>query len=222
MSDPSVQNDKLLLLIKSLLYELQPIRYVDVVYYWKELSVLLKFIFQLIHEYIIKNIVNLIITFMKDPTTIAKYIREYYSVAIWLIVWYIFVIIEFGQLFFILSIFALIFLNLGERRKGEMSAYSVFNKGFMKLLGTTTAEQFENEILHRNPINDNNNDDDHDNEDNDELDNNNNNNNNPRQPAQQARKKGKKARRNYEERLLRRAEQQQQNNENDLDWEDGN
>jgi len=29
----------------------------------------------------------------------------------------------------------LIFTNLGERKRGEMSAYSVFNKGTYKILG---------------------------------------------------------------------------------------
>lgn len=40
------------------------------------------------------------------------------------------------------------FLNLGERRAGEMSAYSVFNEGFARLLGTMTAEQIDREMRH--------------------------------------------------------------------------
>ena len=112
--------------------------------------------------------------------------------------------------YFLLSLVGMIFLNLGERKKGELSAYSVFNKGFMKLLGTTTAEQFENEILHRNnfeidpPIDEGINDIDI--------------NINP--PRDVARKKGKKARRNYEERLQRRAEQQHNQNNIQQQWED--
>eukprot|EP01036_Dinobryon_divergens_P028705 gene28705-37697_t len=39
-------------------------------------------------------------------------------------------------------------MNLGERKPGELSAYSVFNDGFTKILGTISPEQFENEIRH--------------------------------------------------------------------------
>jgi hypothetical protein len=56
----------------------------------------------------------------------------------------------FGSLWILLSMFASIFLNLGKRRKGEMSAYSVFNEGYKQLLGTLNAEQFDQEIRHNN------------------------------------------------------------------------
>lgn len=46
----------------------------------------------------------------------------------------------------VFSLIALIFMNLGERKKGEYSAYSVFNKGFRSILGTMTAEQLDREI----------------------------------------------------------------------------
>jgi hypothetical protein len=37
----------------------------------------------------------------------------------------------------------LIFLNLGEREKGSLSAYSVFNKGGERLLGEFAPENVE-------------------------------------------------------------------------------
>lgn len=52
------------------------------------------------------------------------------------------------QLFISVTIFVLIVRNLGQRRDG-LSAYSVFNKGFMPLLGQLRPDQFENEIRHR-------------------------------------------------------------------------
>lgn len=106
---------------------------------------------------------------------------------------YGFVYAEFGSLFIILTLMSLIFLNLGERKAGQLSAYSVFNNGFQRLLGTLTAEQFENELLHRNG-GDQLFDDIHQHQQaaNDE---------NPRQVN---RKRGKKLRRTYEARQQRR------------------
>ena len=52
------------------------------------------------------------------------------------------------QLYFILSTFALIFTNLGERRSG-LSAYSVFNKDCQYIEGDLRAEQLDNEFRHR-------------------------------------------------------------------------
>ena len=52
------------------------------------------------------------------------------------------------SLYIIFTLFALIFLNLGERKSGELSAYSVFNDGFEEILGTLNAQQFDREIRH--------------------------------------------------------------------------
>jgi len=57
---------------------------------------------------------------------------------------------RFEILYTILTILSLILLNLGKRRDGEWSAYSVFNDGFVRLLGTTTGEMLDAEIRHRN------------------------------------------------------------------------
>jgi len=57
-------------------------------------------------------------------------------------------LMDMGQLFVIVSLFALMMMNLGERQEGEMSAYSVFNKGCQALLGQLTMDQFEREIRH--------------------------------------------------------------------------
>ena len=70
--------------------------------------------------------------------------------------------------------FGAIFSNLGQKKEGDLSAYSVFNKGFTTLLGQSTGQQFDNEIRHNNHDNNNErnndsdgeNDDDNDNDDN--------------------------------------------------------
>ena len=53
---------------------------------------------------------------------------------------------EFGIVFFVTSGFYLIWSNLGMRKKGTASAYSIFNKDFKAIDGTLTAEMFEKEI----------------------------------------------------------------------------
>lgn len=52
------------------------------------------------------------------------------------------------QLYLILTVFFLIFTNLGKRRTGP-SAYSVFNPNCQPILGQLSAEQFENEVRRR-------------------------------------------------------------------------
>jgi hypothetical protein len=70
---------------------------------------------------------------------------------VWMAVWAIFIYIDFGSLWVIISLFALIFMNLGEKKSADdISAYSVFNKGFQRILGTIDVEQFENELRHNN------------------------------------------------------------------------
>ena len=54
------------------------------------------------------------------------------------VVWYslyrIFLYFNFALVFFLLTIIALIFYNLGERKPGELSAYSVFNPNQERIL----------------------------------------------------------------------------------------
>ena len=45
------------------------------------------------------------------------------------------IIYSMQGLYVILTGFALIFTNLGTREKGTLSAYSIFNKGYKKLMG---------------------------------------------------------------------------------------
>jgi hypothetical protein len=118
------------------------------------------------------------------------------KIFMWFLGWILFTHVEFGSLWIILSLFGLIFSNLGKKKEGDLSAYSVFNDGFQQLLGTMNAEQFDNEIRNRGTV-----------EDPQDVDN-----NRREQPAQpnvghvkdHVKKRGKKARRTYEDRLKRR------------------
>ncbi|XP_042238984.1 uncharacterized protein LOC121877338 [Homarus americanus] len=69
----------------------------------------------------------------------------------WLLLFKVFILIEFGAVFFIFSAFALMWYNLRSepKKKGEISAYSVFNPNCEAIEGTFTAEQFERELLHK-------------------------------------------------------------------------
>jgi hypothetical protein len=53
----------------------------------------------------------------------------------WVVGYVLCIWMKFGSLYFILSIFLWIFLNLGKKQRGEASAYSVFNQGYERILG---------------------------------------------------------------------------------------
>lgn len=72
-----------------------------------------------------------------------------FAVLSWLITQLYFTYIEFGFVFFVSSLFVFIFINLGSRKPGELSAYSVFNPHCERLPGTMTAEHFERDLLKR-------------------------------------------------------------------------
>ena len=67
---------------------------------------------------------------------------------LWLILFALFVELQFGSVFFIVSLFYLVYSSMesGTRDKAQPSAYSVFNPRCERLQGTFTAEQFESEL----------------------------------------------------------------------------
>ncbi len=70
------------------------------------------------------------------------------KVILWLLLWGLFIEVEFGVVFLVASALYFMYVSLkGSRRKSwEPSAYSVFNKNFEAIEGTLTAEQFEREL----------------------------------------------------------------------------
>uniref|UniRef100_A0A8R1XZF9 SAYSvFN domain-containing protein n=1 Tax=Onchocerca volvulus TaxID=6282 RepID=A0A8R1XZF9_ONCVO len=72
-----------------------------------------------------------------------------FAISLWIIVQWYFTFIEFGLVFFISSLFFVLFINLGNRKSNELSAYSVFNPHCERLPGTLTAEHFERDLLKR-------------------------------------------------------------------------
>ncbi|KAM3930543.1 SAYSvFN domain-containing protein 1 [Leptodactylus fuscus] len=71
---------------------------------------------------------------------------------LWLVLLGLFVELEFGLAYFLLSMFYWLYEGTrrpGRRKEGERSAYSVFNPGCEAIQGTLTAEQFERELQYR-------------------------------------------------------------------------
>ena len=93
----TIGQSKVIQIIRCILYELQPIRYIDLVYYWKELFILLKFVLELFNEYVIRNIISMLNNFSKNPFLLLVIVKNYYPFFIWLVGWYFFIYIEFGQ-----------------------------------------------------------------------------------------------------------------------------
>ncbi|KAK8154132.1 hypothetical protein BC567DRAFT_40253 [Phyllosticta citribraziliensis] len=55
----------------------------------------------------------------------------------------------FGQVFFIFGVFWAMIANTGKRKKGEMSAYSLFNEDVQSIAGSTDMEALERELRTR-------------------------------------------------------------------------
>ncbi|KAB0392215.1 hypothetical protein E2I00_012634, partial [Balaenoptera physalus] len=76
------------------------------------------------------------------------------KVLLWLVLLGLFVQLEFGLAYFVLSLFYWMYVGTRgpeEKTEGEKSAYSVFNPGCEAIQGTLTAEQLERE-LHLRPL----------------------------------------------------------------------
>ncbi|XP_012602379.1 SAYSvFN domain-containing protein 1 [Microcebus murinus] len=76
------------------------------------------------------------------------------KVLLWLVLLGLFVELEFGLAYFVLSLFYWMYVGTRgpeEKQEGEKSAYSVFNPGCEAIQGTLTAEQLERE-LHLRPL----------------------------------------------------------------------
>ena len=181
-------------LIFAILYELQPARISDIFFWCKNIYVI-AFQFKKVLNEIASCLIKDVIPYIRSRMTLSF---MWYSI-VWFSGFYVMNYFEFGSLWIILSLFALIIFNLGEKDDDDdtWSAYSVFNKGYRNILGALTADQFDKEIRHRRG--DDNNTENANNEDgNDEA-----------VIDKRHMRRGKKGRRGYEDKLIRRHQQQQ-------------
>jgi Mg2+/citrate symporter len=75
------------------------------------------------------------------------YVNLVLKISLWSIIWIIFIKIEFGVVYLIVSLLIIIYLNTGQRNKSKLSAYSVFNPNLKRIEGTLTAEHAEKFII---------------------------------------------------------------------------
>ncbi|KAK2488484.1 hypothetical protein MC885_012578 [Smutsia gigantea] len=85
-----------------------------------------------------------------DQSVVTKI--TFLKVLLWLVLLGLFVELEFGLAYFVLSLFYWMYVGTRspeEKKEGEKSAYSVFNPGCEAIQGTLTAEQLERELQFR-------------------------------------------------------------------------
>lgn len=70
------------------------------------------------------------------------------KIALWIVLYLLFLELEWGAVYVIISAFYLIFTNFrnGQRKSWEPSAYSVFNPDCEPIDGTLKPEHFEKQI----------------------------------------------------------------------------
>eukprot|EP00270_Netrium_digitus_P004946 TRINITY_DN16430_c0_g1_i1.p1 TRINITY_DN16430_c0_g1~~TRINITY_DN16430_c0_g1_i1.p1 ORF type:complete len:131 (+),score=15.63 TRINITY_DN16430_c0_g1_i1:65-457(+) len=73
-------------------------------------------------------------------------LRTWLVVLLWLALAPLMHRLELGPIYVMATLFWAIFANLGHRREGEASAYSIFNPGFEELPGTLNAAQIDHQI----------------------------------------------------------------------------
>ncbi|KAH9376069.1 hypothetical protein HPB48_007267 [Haemaphysalis longicornis] len=70
------------------------------------------------------------------------------KVTLWCLLMTLFVVLEFGAVFFVVSVFYVMFTNFRKRPRirGELSAYSVFNPNAEAIDGSLTAQDLERQL----------------------------------------------------------------------------
>lgn len=79
-------------------------------------------------------------------------LRTWVGIASWMVSARMAGSLGFGNPYVLLSMFVLVYCNLGERKHGELSAYNVFNENFTELLGQLRPEHLEADMIDPNRI----------------------------------------------------------------------
>ena len=59
------------------------------------------------------------------------------KILLWLILFVLFIQLEFGAVYFVISLLIIIYLNTSKRKNGQISAYSVFNPNMERIQGNS-------------------------------------------------------------------------------------
>ena len=78
-----------------------------------------------------------------------KYLKLFLKLLLWSLLNALFIRLEFGIVYLVVSSLVLICLNtnVGKKKKGTVSAYSVFNPNLERLPGQLTSEQIEKSLI---------------------------------------------------------------------------
>ncbi|XP_066140067.1 SAYSvFN domain-containing protein 1 [Euwallacea fornicatus] len=84
------------------------------------------------------------------PLSIYDYLLYVLSLLLWITVYAIFIKLQFGMVYLIISALVGMYLNTrtGPKEKNEVSAYSVFNENCEKIDGTLDGEQMTKQMLY--------------------------------------------------------------------------
>ena len=127
----------------AVLYELQPLRYRDLKMHLRRIASDVILFSAAVAE-ALHGVASVSLSLVRSCS-----LWTWAAGVLWCGGWLLFHRLDFAKVYLILSLFAAIFASLRHKERGEVSAYSVFNAGFRRLLGTLAAEDFEAEILHR-------------------------------------------------------------------------
>ncbi len=98
----------------------------------------------------LSNDQNLDITVKSTPKqmTTIDIIMMALKIILWFLIWCIFIQLEFGTVYFVISLLCFVYLGTRSGPKPDKgpSAYSVFNPNCERLQGTFTAEQFDQSL----------------------------------------------------------------------------
>lgn len=182
-------------IVKGVLYELQPFRPLDVKLFFQWVLRTAADLYRCVP--LLRRFTSLCWESIRSfsPKTVAYFLT-------WLAGWgCVTCFLRAGSIYFMLSAIGMMMINLDERESHSLSAYSIFNRGCRRILGTLTAEQFEKERLGNYNFED---DDEGEEEDNGFDDMWENDNNSNFKGKIKTHRTGKKSRRNYEERKRRK------------------
>lgn len=75
-------------------------------------------------------------------------IKRGLKILLWLVLWGLFIELQFGAVYFVVSLLIFVYFNTrtGPKEANKLSAYSVFNPNFETLDGQFTSDQFEQEL----------------------------------------------------------------------------
>ncbi|CAI9095429.1 OLC1v1031382C1 [Oldenlandia corymbosa var. corymbosa] len=73
-------------------------------------------------------------------------VKMWFLIVLWFILAPFAQKMDLGPLYILATGFAIIFYNLGHRRPGDASAYSIFNEDFRELPGTLNADRLDRDI----------------------------------------------------------------------------